>query len=207
MKIRDVLDFRPYFSGLNIEEGDARCEPSLRTLIKRYYADGLNLDEHDPDENRRLIDLVEDYIIALEQKFEPLPYEFQIPIGDWSDDGHGKCDYFLVRSNLPLEEVERIAQKAKDVLGFALKEICEDYEVSSLSQHIVEKLEAAGFELDKERGHYSEFYDECYSMDPESCCDLILDLLSFVYPKFVHERMKEPKTFYGASHAGYGCYF
>lgn len=31
-------------------------------------------------------------------------YQFKIPIGDWSGDGHGKCTWFVVNSNKPVEE-------------------------------------------------------------------------------------------------------
>jgi hypothetical protein len=28
---------------------------------------------------------------------------FQVPIGDWSGDGHGRCEWFTVRSDQPVE--------------------------------------------------------------------------------------------------------
>lgn len=30
-------------------------------------------------------------------------YDFKIPIGDWSDDGHGECQWFVIRSMEPVE--------------------------------------------------------------------------------------------------------
>ena len=32
-------------------------------------------------------------------------YKFVIPIGDWSEDGHGKHDDYVVTSNKPVEAV------------------------------------------------------------------------------------------------------
>lgn len=34
-----------------------------------------------------------------------MTYTFRLPIGDWSGDGHGKCDWFVVNSNKPVEAV------------------------------------------------------------------------------------------------------
>ena len=36
-----------------------------------------------------------------------LPHSFALPIGDWSGDGHGHCEWFTVRSNKPLEDVRK----------------------------------------------------------------------------------------------------
>mgnify|MGYP003474037794 CR=1 FL=1 len=38
-------------------------------------------------------------------------FKFKIPIGDWSGDGHGKCEIFIVECNYP---VERVRQAYKD---------------------------------------------------------------------------------------------
>lgn len=34
----------------------------------------------------------------------PEEHKFRFPVGDWSDDGHGKCEYFIVKSNAPVEK-------------------------------------------------------------------------------------------------------
>jgi uncharacterized protein YodC (DUF2158 family) len=35
-------------------------------------------------------------------------YRFQIPVGDWSGDGHGRCDWYTAISNKPVEEVREV---------------------------------------------------------------------------------------------------
>lgn len=32
-----------------------------------------------------------------------MTHQFRIPIGDWSGDGHGHCDWYTIRSNKPVE--------------------------------------------------------------------------------------------------------
>lgn len=33
-------------------------------------------------------------------------FTYKLPIGDWSDDGHGKCEWYLVRSNKSARLIE-----------------------------------------------------------------------------------------------------
>lgn len=33
-----------------------------------------------------------------------MKYEFRFPVGDWSGDGHNRCEWFHVQSNKPIEE-------------------------------------------------------------------------------------------------------
>jgi len=37
----------------------------------------------------------------------------RFPIGDWSDDGHGKCEYFMIKSSML--ELERIEPEYEDI--------------------------------------------------------------------------------------------
>lgn len=68
-------------------------------------------------------------------------YRFTIPIGDWSDDGHGKCEYFQFSSNLPVEEVREAyfvaLEKHKDISpeSFAYK-----YQDSELPVKIIRRI-------------------------------------------------------------------
>jgi len=47
-------------------------------------------------------------------------YKFKIPIGDWSDDGHGKYVDYFIESNKPVEEVRELYFQACDKIGFSL---------------------------------------------------------------------------------------
>jgi hypothetical protein len=41
-------------------------------------------------------------------------YLIKFPIGDWSDDGHGKCEWFIVKSNMPLQIVREAQFRLQD---------------------------------------------------------------------------------------------
>lgn len=67
----------------------------------------------------------------------------KVPIGDWSDDGHGKCDYYFVNTNKTLEELFDLHFLASEKLGFNIGEMCGRYEEYRLKPDMVEKLLAA----------------------------------------------------------------
>jgi hypothetical protein len=61
-------------------------------------------------------------------------YNFNLPIGDWSDDGHGKCDFVFVESNKPVEEVREVHFKIKEVTGIDIHNIANEYDESVIDE-------------------------------------------------------------------------
>ncbi|KKM90773.1 hypothetical protein LCGC14_1235230 [marine sediment metagenome] len=116
----------------------------------------------------------------------------RFPVGDWSDDGHGKCHYFIVRSNKPVQELRELHFSCKEKLGFDIGDICRDYEDSELSLDIFDKLQAAGFDIewnsdpddDEANTKYSRYFAEMkeLTMDPEEVFNLWTDILKFLDP-------------------------
>jgi len=66
-------------------------------------------------------------------------------IGDWSDDGHGKHDDFIISSNKPVEDVREAHFKIKAVTGIDIENICSEYEETLISDINVEELNKLGF--------------------------------------------------------------
>lgn len=77
-----------------------------------------------------------------------MDHQFRIPVGDWSSDGHGQCDWFTVNCSHPLNEVREAYFKAIEVLG---KEwptyICSAYEYSWVDKEDEEELTKLGFDV------------------------------------------------------------
>ena len=67
-------------------------------------------------------------------------YQIKFPIGDWSGDGHGKCEWFILQSNKTVQEVRNIHLRSKEKLGFSIGEICSDYYDWFLGETISEYL-------------------------------------------------------------------
>ena len=59
--------------------------------------------------------------------------KFKLPIGDWSEDGHNQCDYFIVNSNVPFKEIVT-AYMAMDE-EYKLSDQCSEYENYKLTKH------------------------------------------------------------------------
>lgn len=61
-----------------------------------------------------------------ERRSDTMTHKFQLPIGDWSGDGHSQCKWFTVESNKAVEEVLEIHFKGcKEVLD--IHSICNNY--------------------------------------------------------------------------------
>lgn len=78
-------------------------------------------------------------------------YKFELPIGDWSDDGHGQCEWFLIESNKPVDELREIYFETKKNLQCSLDGSdwnkmrkltpCDDYGDNNLTkEHLVDFL-------------------------------------------------------------------
>lgn len=72
-------------------------------------------------------------------------YQFFLPIGDWSDDGHGKCEKFLVASNMPIEQVREAHYRIKEVTGIDIEDVCSEYQDDLLPAETVRILYDLGF--------------------------------------------------------------
>jgi hypothetical protein len=76
-------------------------------------------------------------------------YTFRIPIGDWSGDGHEKCDWFTVTAAKPVEEVREAFFVAKELLPHLNPEkFCCDYEDSLVPDSIAAELATKGVLID-----------------------------------------------------------
>ncbi len=113
-----------------------------------------------------------------------MTYLINFPVGDWSDDGHGKCDHFEVESNKSAQELREIHFSAIDKLGFDIGDICGSYEASELSIDIFDKLVAAGFDIQwqgENQDMEKYFYDnDSRGMGSEEVFNLWIDILKFI---------------------------
>lgn len=90
----------------------------------------------------------------------------ELVIGDWSDDGYGKTDKVLYRTNSNKKCIMEAYDVGTEKLGFNLVEdTCRDYEDNDLTKEQYEALKALGFSAEEE-GYLKEDYDKvsinCY---------------------------------------------
>ena len=130
-----------------------------------------------------------------------MTYMIRFPIGDWSGDGHEKCEYFNVQSNYPVQHLREAHFKAPKVVGFDIGSICHEYEDGTLSDDVIEKLNAINLKPED----YGEEYQGNYSMYPDGMVNLWLDILCHIDPALKLELVKteaEPINFYGFDDQG-----
>lgn len=136
-------------------------------------------------------------------------YIFLMPIGDWSKDGHGQCEYFKIRSNVPVEQVREAHYKIKDVTGINIEDICSEYEEDFMTPQEAKALETIGFNVTeiiqslKDTGHY---VSDGILLTPENMRDIWMFLLQKTDPSIHLEVIQEDDLpmlpFYGQDEKG-----
>lgn len=72
-------------------------------------------------------------------------YRFIMPIGDWSGDGHKRCDYFTIESNKPIKDIREAHFNIKTKTGIDIETICTNARHATIPTDILTKLKAYGY--------------------------------------------------------------
>ena len=85
-----------------------------------------------------------------------LPYEITLPVGDWSDDGHGKCEEFTFRCSHPVEEIRAAYIKSVKEFGISFDRdhkakilVAAEYGDHGLPEQAQETLAKIGYDMKK----------------------------------------------------------
>lgn len=144
-----------------------------------------------------------------------MEYRFKIPIGDWSDDGHGKTEDYTIVSNKPIQEVRELYFQACEKLGFTLDghdrlSPCSEYQDYQVKEETIEALINYGINISgEEEAAWTEDGLTTYEM-----CDLVLDFIKVQDKELVLTRVPNADLpmfqFYGIDekkrHIGYFGY-
>ena len=95
---------------------------------------------------------------GLEDEYEK-KYLFHLPIGDWSCDGHEKCNYYKCEANQPVEFIRETHYRIKEVTGIDIHDICSRYEEDSVDLETFEKLHELGFNEFNDGGWDENVFD------------------------------------------------
>lgn len=147
------------------------------------------------------------FLSTLPNEKEKQMFTFNIKIGDWSGDGHGKQQTFTASSNKNIIEVrEAFFAACKKHPGIAPTEFMCNYEDYSLPKEIYEEALEAGFDFlagvrqDKDfqerlkSGEYFEYPD----FGPDRMFEYTLWFTKLGDPELVLEKVEVPSlAFYG----------
>lgn len=137
---------------------------------------------------------------------------WNIPIGDWSNDGHGKCNWFIIESNFTVEQAREYFNSVEKSGIDICKEIAYEYDDNSVSEKFLkvfpEFLEEGLIKHDPE---YNEDYIE-YSFD---LVEIVCLFIQKYNPEFKFKILDIPMLpFYGfdekkrhIGYFGYGLFY
>ena len=67
-------------------------------------------------------------------------HDIKFTLGDYSRDGHGQFDDYIVESNKPVEHLRELHFSCIETLGFDIGDMCRDYEDNQLDESIFDIL-------------------------------------------------------------------
>src|SRR5688500_14226193 len=129
-----------------------------------------------------------------------LPYEITIPIGDWSDDGHGKCRDITILSSHPADRLQEAYRQSVAATGLSFNpqdagtiSLFVEYEDRHISSAALAKLSALGFDtatLLHEEGQYSLMPNnkEGDYHGAQALADMILWFIRLSLPELEYQR-------------------
>jgi len=128
-------------------------------------------------------------------------HKFQLPIGDWSGDGHRQCDWFTIQSNKPVEEVREAHYKAVK-LPLNIEEFQDDYEPPPVSKKEIQAIRDCGLNPDD----YLDYYlpEKIRVKSPMAMAQLWIDLIMKADPSIELKLLPEPNMLplYGSDSQG-----
>lgn len=143
-----------------------------------------------------------------------LLYVYQIVIGDWSDDGHGKCDHYTVETSHNMTEIQEAYLKAVNACGVSLHrnskanyELCSEYQDNTIPEEAEERLTELGVDWKL----IETKYDRDCGMNPDSFSYLFMEMVKTQISDFEYKFSAGPPYLNGYwgklnHHFGYGCY-
>lgn len=138
---------------------------------------------------------------------------WKIPIGDWSDDGHGKCDWFIIKSNFTVEQAREAYFKSVEESKINISnEIASEYEDTSVSEEVVETFPEF---IEKKLIFKDPDYEKYYVEDSFSLAEIVCLFIQRYNIEFEYEILNIPMLpFYGydkkdrhIGHIGYGLFW
>lgn len=116
-------------------------------------------------------------------------YNIKIPIGDWSDDGHGNCNIHEIRSNYDVHKLRQSYKDSCKLTGIQFNhsnnytktknpiEICTEFEDSCITEETITILESFGL----------SGYDDEGFIDEDSFLRLLLDFIKLSLNDFEYD--------------------
>lgn len=96
----------------------------------------------------------------------------RVVLGDWSDDGHGKTETYVIKTNLSGKELEKAFKAGVKKSGFDITEHCGDNEDYAIPDDLYDYFEKAGVVFDSiqdEPGNHFCCTDDFFHVYMKTC--------------------------------------
>lgn len=107
-------------------------------------------------------------------------YQIKFTLGDYSRDGHGMSDDYIVESNKPVEHLCELHLSCIKTLGFDIGDMCREYGENQLAESIFDILKEHKI-LEDECLYYLETNDFVIE-DPDELLGIWLSVLIYLDP-------------------------
>lgn len=130
-----------------------------------------------------------------------MQHKIRVQIGDWSDDGHGKCDDYIFLVNKTVLELRETHFAMKEKLGFTIEDICSDYNDNVIYDYWMESIEEQIGHRIKDFVEWDEYLKEYIMLGSKEMAVLWMTLLQKVDKNLQFEIIPEKSypslAFYG----------
>lgn len=104
---------------------------------------------------------------------------YTVTLGDWSDDGHGKTNDFVISSDSTYEEITEAYKRGEKELGIKfVKNYCSDYEDNTIDVDLVNALKANGINITLDKYELEE-------LEENGTCGIWHDTYFFIWLELV----------------------
>lgn len=146
---------------------------------------------------------------------------FTLPVGDWSDDGHGKCTEYMYSVNKTRDEITKAYHKTSELLnmtfdtndGWGVKtQLLCDYQDGKLSADVVKTLLEKGFSFKRFDDFDKDDLERSVWVYPEEVPDLFFEFVKISLPDLEYQPVPEKKNYLIgwntelSFHLGYGVF-
>lgn len=137
-------------------------------------------------------------------EYKKLPYQMFLVVGDWSNDGHGRCEEVLVETNHPVEDIRRAYKAACKETGIAFDhdrgisdkmQISTEYESGlRLSPEIKKILISKGVNCDGIEVRNEDEDEEIGGGDVDRFTELWFDFVKIALPDLIWQKPPKDET-------------
>lgn len=134
-----------------------------------------------------------------------MTHTFYLQLGDWSNDGHGRCDDVYISCSHEFDDVIDAYERASKKYGIDITRECEEYEDNVISTQFVDKylkvMENHDPDYVQEKKEWVSVADGWWS-DPDDFVDIYMRIVELELPDMLWEHLRVPNISIG----GYGLY-